>query len=190
MARPSVGTRSQAESDTALFAHVAYRLEGKTTAEIASYASDVLRIKTGENAIRKAPATSARLSGLTQPDGAIRSWLRIDTAAMDFFTALVRVRSAELTAFGGLDKISGVIHVMRLEAPGDLLAFVLYERRSDQARLKARIEEQGEIVSWEVVSQQTEDPAVKTWRGLARAAAEREGLLKDEGAHEQLDSAM
>jgi hypothetical protein len=181
MPRPTVGTRRQPESDTALFANVAYRLEGKTTAEIASYANQVLRINTGENAIRKAPATSARLSGLVQPERAVRDWLRIDAAALDLFSALVRVRSSHVSKYGGLDQIAGVVRVFRLEASGDLIAVVLYERRSDQARIRVQLEELGEIVSWEVVADETEEPAVGTWRALARQAAEREGLLLEHG---------
>ncbi|MDQ3163410.1 MAG: hypothetical protein M3Q92_11375 [Actinomycetota bacterium] len=156
-------------------------LEGKSTAKIASYASEVLRIKAGENAIRKAPATSVRLSALDQPERAVRSWLHVDTDQLDLFTALVRVRSTHVGAYGGLDEIAGVVQVLRLEAEGDLLALVLYEQRSDRARLRARLEELGEIMSWEVVSNQSVEPALATWRALTKQAAEREGLLAEHG---------
>lgn len=176
MARRAVGTRPQPESDTALFAHVAYRLEGRTTAEIASYASEVLRIKTGENAIRKAPATSARLSERAEPERAVRPWVRVDLAAFDLFSALVRVRSSHPGVYHGIDQITGVVQVLRLEAVGDIVALVVYERRSEQVRIRARLEELGEVVSWEVIADQTEDPAVETWQALTRQAADREGL--------------
>jgi hypothetical protein len=180
MSRTSVGRCPQPESDTALFAHVAYRLEGKTAAEIAGYASEVLRIKAGENAIRKAPATCGRLSGLPAPERALRSWLCVDTDAFDLFTAVVRLRSNHAGTYGGMDEIAGVAQILRLEAKGDLLAIVLYEKRSDQTRLRAQLEELGRIVSWEVVAHQTHEPAIATWRALTRQAAVREGLLADE----------
>jgi hypothetical protein len=180
MSRTPVGTRPQAESDTALFAHVAYRLEGKTTAEIATYANDVLQIKAGENAIRKAPATCARLCGLTAPEQAVRPWLRVDTDALDLFTAVVRVRSTHAGTYAGMDRIAGVVQIFRLEGEGDLFAIVVYERRSDQTRLRARMEELGEIVSWEVVAHQTQWPTIATWRALTQQAAQREGLLAEQ----------
>jgi hypothetical protein len=51
-------------------------------------------------------------------------------------------------------------------------------RRSARAcTMSPSTSELGEIVSWEVVADQTEEPAAGTWRALARQAADREGLL-------------
>jgi hypothetical protein len=177
MGRKSVGTQPQPQSDTALFAHIAYRLEGKTTGEIRRYASEVLQIKVGENAIRKAPATSARILHLPSPEVALRPWLRVDTDALDLFTAIVRLRSGRRGGFGGVDRIPGVTQLFRLEQSNELVAAVIYERRSDQMRLRARLSELAEVISWEVVAEQRLDPALATWRALARGAAAREGLL-------------
>jgi hypothetical protein len=137
----------------------------------------VLRIKAGENAIRKAPATSARLLDLPSPEAALRPWIHVDTDALNFFTAIVRLRSSRPGPYAGIDEIPGVTQLFRLEANDQLLAVVLYERRSDQMRLRARLGELAEIISWEVVARQTLDPTITTWRALARDAAEQEGLL-------------
>jgi hypothetical protein len=177
MARRPVGTRAQPRSDTALFAHIAYRLEGMATSEIGPYATEVLHIKAGENAIRKAPATSSRLQDVASPDAALRPWLNVDADALDFFTAVVRLRCRRHGRYAGIDKVPGVTQLFRLEASDELLAVVLYERRSDQIRLRARLGELAEIITWEIVARQTLNPAITTWRALARDAAEREGLL-------------
>ncbi|HEX8745184.1 MAG TPA: hypothetical protein VF712_18810 [Thermoleophilaceae bacterium] len=69
----------------------------------------------------------------------------------------------------------GVAHLIRLEA-SDLLAIVIFERRADQLRLRARLGELATVVSWEQIDAQTQEPAVRTWRWLAQRAAETEGL--------------
>jgi hypothetical protein len=176
MSRTPVGTTQQSRSDTALFAHVAWRLEGGRTDQIAEMGR-TLGIAVGDNAIRKAPNTAARLE---HRDGriALRRWCLVDLEALNFFEALVELRLAEPhdTAYRGLAGVAGVTHLLRT-AIERALAIVIYERRSDELALRAKLGEFARIVRWEVVKDHDETPAVGTWRALARQAAERERLI-------------
>lgn len=176
MARTPVGIRPQPETDTALFAHIAHRLDPEATTDIASYAAGELQIKAGSNAIRKAPATAARLALLANPRAAIQPWLRLDLEALDFFSALVRVEPLSAESRAALARETGVLELFSFEASTELVLLVTYERRSDQRNLRSRLGEHGRVLVWEVLEEHAYDPAVHTWRSLTRAAAAREGL--------------
>jgi hypothetical protein len=176
MSRTPVGTTQQARSDTALFAHIAWQLEGGRTNRVAEMGR-TLGIGVGENAIRKAPNAASRL----EPPNtriALRRWCLIDLEALDFFEALVKLRLAapQDASYRGLAEVAGVTHLLRT-GPARALAIVIYERRSDEQALRAGLAEFARIVSWEVLESHDETPAIVTWRALARRAAEREGLL-------------
>jgi len=176
MSRTPVGTTQQPRSDTALFAHVAWRLEGGRTDRIAEMGR-TLGIAVGDNAIRKAPSTAARLE---HGDGriALRQWYLVDLQALDFFEALVELQLAQRhdSAYRGLAGVAGVTHLLRAGTER-ILALVIYERQSDEQALRARLGEFAKIVRWEVLEDHDETPAVGTWRALARQAAERERLI-------------
>ena len=176
MTRKPDGIRPQAETDAALFAHIAYRLDDIRVKEIHRYATSVLGIDVGYNAIRFAPATAARIADLPSPP--LRPWLLVDLDALNFFTALVCVRNAsDSDVFSAVARVPGVVHVMRLMSHGDVVAIVIYEDRAQQRMLRARLGEIADIVSWEHVDFASHEPAILTWRSLARRAGEREGLL-------------
>lgn len=176
MSRTPVGTTQQARSDTALFAHVVWRLEGGGNNRAAEIGR-TLGIAVGDNAIRKAPSTAARLE---HKDGriAVRRWCLVDLEALNFFEALVELRLAEPhdTAYRGLAGVAGVTHVLRT-GTDRALAIAIYERRSDEQALRAGLGEFARIVRWEALQDHDETPAVGTWRALARQAAERERLV-------------
>lgn len=176
MSRTPVGTTQQPRSDTALFAHVAWRLEGGRTDRIAEMGR-TLGIAVGDNAIRKAPSTAARLE---HRDGriAVRRWCLVDLEVLNFFEAIVELQLAELrdTAYRGLTGVPGVTHLLRTDIER-VLAIVIYERRSDEQALRASLGEFAKIVRWEVLEDHDATPAVGTWRALARQAAERERLI-------------
>lgn len=171
----TVGALPMAKSDTALFAHIAWRLEGKVTEELTEYGRQ-LEIRVGANAIRKALTTSDRLGRLASPGRVVLPWLRIDVAALDFFQAVVRLKTQGPDAAEVVGGVQGVVRVMSVEGSDDLLAIVIYERRSDRERLRARFSDIGEITSWEQIDLDTQNPAIATWRALAQSAAEREQL--------------
>jgi hypothetical protein len=176
MSRTPVGTTQQARSDTALFAHIAWQLEGGRTDRVAEMGR-TLGIAAGDNAIRKAPNAAGRLE---RPNGrtALRRWCLVDLEALDFFEALVELRLAASydAGYRGLAGVAGVTHLLRT-GTARALAIVIYERRFDEQALRVGLAEFARIVRWEVLENHDETPAVGTWRALARRAAEREGLL-------------
>jgi len=164
MTRAPVGTTQQARSDTALFAHVAWRLEGGRTDRIAEMGR-TLDIAVGENAIRKAPSTAARLEH-QRGRIAVRRWCLVDLEALDFFEALTELHLVNPPdpAYRGLAGVAGVTHLLRTGTER-ALAIVIYERRSNEQALRASLGEFAQIVRWEVVNDHNETPAVGTWRG-------------------------
>jgi hypothetical protein len=149
---------------------------GGRVAQIADVALE-LGIAVGETAIRKAPGTSPRIQGTTAKD-ALRSWILIDLEVLDFFEALVAVRLADSPdmAYRALAGVPGVSELLRT-GPRLAYAIVIYDRRSEERALRARIEEFAHVDRWEVIQHHDRAPALATWRTLARRAADRERLL-------------
>jgi len=174
MSRTPVGTIQQPRSDTALFAHVAWQLEGGRIAALPEM-RHTLGVGVGDNAIRKALRTAARLESR---DGskALRPWCLVDLEALDFFEALVELRLSTPDDAAHLAGVMGVTHLLRVNAER-VLAVVVYERRSSERALRASLEEHAQIVRWEVLDDHDQTPAISTWRALARQAAGRERLL-------------
>jgi hypothetical protein len=176
MAGQPVGNVSQPRSDTALFAHIAAGLSDVGVEELQRFATDTLQVAVGANAIRRARGTSQRIVGVAVPDNVIRPWLLVDAGALDFFHAIVRVRLLDQAKGVRLEQTAGVLKVTRLEGSRDVIVDVIYERRSDQRRLEAKLGEIAEVLSWEVVTEQSHEASVLTWSELAKTAAQRELL--------------
>jgi hypothetical protein len=159
-----------ASSGTALFAHIAYQLAGVPLAELDSWLESA-GIAVGAQIVRKAGATSSRVAGRR----ALYPSVRVDLDVLDLFCAVVRLK----TTGGIFDEVAdlpGVVELLHVEASGDLLVVVVYEQRSDQQQLRARLAEHGEVMSWEQCDAQTQAPAAATWRQFAANAAVAEGL--------------
>ena len=177
MARQADGTRPQPETDTALFAHLAYKLEGVATAKLNEWARQ-LGVRVRVDALRNAPRHAVRLDGLVDRGSVARPWLLPDWQTLNFFMAAVRLKLSEtqLAATTPLETIVGVIEVFAWR--GGALAIVVYERRSDRNALRARIEDFAEIENWQEIESHRPRGVVTTFRGLALQAAARERLLE------------
>lgn len=131
MGAPTKGTVSQPLSDTALFAHIAFNLEDKKLHEYPGWAGR-LGVGVGKSAVRDAPATAARLDGVPDRQVAVRPWVDVDWRRLDFFVALVRLAiPGDAGAIDLLEAVPGVVSVCRLTAGDEVVATVVYERRSD-----------------------------------------------------------
>jgi hypothetical protein len=178
MARQADGIRPQPETDTALFAHLAYKLEGVATGGLNDWAQQ-LGIRVRADALRNAPRHAARLEGVADPRSVVRPWLLPEWRALNFFMAAVRVElpRAEPAAAKALEIIAGVIEVFAWERGA--LAIVVYERRSDRDALRARLEDFAEIESWQEIESHRPQAVIDTFRALALQAAAKERLLEE-----------
>lgn len=179
MTRTPVGTLRQPLSDTALFAHIAYRLEDVRVGDLSSWAKQ-LGVLVGEKAIRDAPRTAERLKTPHGSSPAIRPWALVDFASLNMFAAIVtlRVAGARRQTSRALEQTLGVIEVLVPSHSNELLVVVAYERRHDKTALEAKLGEFAEVVGWQELDERLPDAAISTFRGLALAAAGREGLLR------------
>jgi hypothetical protein len=178
MTRPPVGTVTQPRSDTALFAHVAMRLENVQVERLEEWARE-LGIRIGVKALREAPQTTERLLSAADAGRAVHRWALIDYAALNFFTALVtlRVERRERMTLSRLEQVSGVVDLLAVEHSREVLALVIFERLSDKRVLEGVLGEFGDIVDWRPIEEQRPRAAIGTFRSLALAAAGRERLL-------------
>lgn len=173
-----VGTRKQPLSDTALFAHVAARLEGIGVGHLRTWAEE-LGVRAGPLAIRRAPFTAELLADAPDRERAVRRWALVDYDALDLFLAVVTLRCSEShrDTLLGIEQLAGVVELLGLD-DGQVLAIVIYERRSDQRALQTALGEFADVESWRVVDERRPLAAISTFRHLARAAARRERLLR------------
>jgi hypothetical protein len=178
MTRTPVGTIPQPRSDTALFAHIAMRLENVAVKRLDEWAQE-LGIRVGAKALRGAPRTAARLLNAPGASRVVRRWALVDFDVLNFFAALVtlRIERRESTTMSRLEQVSGVIELLPVEHSQEVFAVVIFERRSDQCALKSMLTEFGDIVDWRPIEEQRPRAAINTFRSLALAAAERERLL-------------
>jgi hypothetical protein len=176
MTRTSVGTDTQARSDTALLAHVAYKLEGVATKDLSRWAV-ALGISVGEQAIRKAPRTAARMQGQARAR-VVGPRTEVDYAALNFFQAMVTLQpsSPREQTTRELERVCGVVELLAAEDRDELFALVVYERLSDKRTLRGRLAEHGDVIDWCAIEQRRTAAAAATFRALARQAAKRERL--------------
>jgi hypothetical protein len=180
MPRPPVGTDTQPRSDTALFAHIAWRLEDVGIKDLESWTHE-LGIRVGEKAIREAPKTAQRLLHL--PGGSpVRRTALIDYAALDFFTALVTLRTKgdRDEVIRKVGQVRGVVELLSVEDSEDVLALVVFERLSDKRTLEGMLSEHADIRGWQTIEERRHQPAAMTFRSLALDAAARERLLVEQ----------
>jgi hypothetical protein len=70
-----------------------------------------------------------------------------------------------------------VRHLIDTSHTRDVVAFVVFDGSRERRDLRARLEELAERMIWEDILHETHEPAVQTWRHLARVAAASEDLL-------------
>ncbi|HVY79067.1 MAG TPA: hypothetical protein VG898_11225 [Solirubrobacterales bacterium] len=175
MSRTPDGTVPQPRSDTALFAHYAYKLEDAKTHDLNRWASRV-GLAVGRDALRNAPKHAARLDRAADRDAVAAPWLRVDWHALDFFMAMVRLQLIAPRK-SDLDSLEGLEGIVDLYVAGETaLAIVVFERRSDRESLRLRLGDFGTILDWDEVDEHRPGALTSTFRGLARAASLREGL--------------
>jgi len=198
MARPPVGNVPQAQSRTALFAYIAGKLAGVPVAGLAAFYTNELRVNIGREgaehaaAARRHAVPGKRRRGptpaTTEPpprpeDAALREWLLVEEHKLDLFTALVRVRGIDGETPGDLLKrvqeIRGVRQVFELSEHWEIVTVVVYEGRLDRERLKTELQELAIVQSFEDIGTETHQPALATWKYLARRAAAAEGFAGD-----------
>jgi hypothetical protein len=174
--RHPLGSDRQNRTDTALFGHIAYKLEGVRLSGLEGWAED-LGILVGTDALRKAPENSLRLQGRPQRRSALRASLTIDWSALNLFSAVVRLRIADRNAIAQLERVTGVVDLYGVAGGQTAVLVVVYERLHDQEALKRRLSEFGEMLDWDQVESHRPDAVIRTSRAFAREAAQREGLL-------------
>jgi hypothetical protein len=172
------GNENQLLTDTALFGHIAARLEGVVEDDLPGWAAK-LGIDVGANALRKSPNHATRI-GASAGRSVLRKSLAIDWASLNFFSATARLRLHGSDDFQRLAAVPGVVDLYLLEGALALL-IVVYERLNDQRALESGLRAFGELESWERIESYRHDALQRTSREFARRAAEREGLLRSPG---------
>lgn len=176
MGHPTKGIVAQPLSDTALFAYLAFKFEDRKLREYTQWA-ERLGVDVGKTAVRDAPSTAARLEESPDRARAVRPWVNVNWLELNFFVALVRLRTSDpLGVINLLEGVAGVVTVCRMASPGELVVTVVYERRSDREALRRRFADLGDLLGWDEVEEQRSDAAASTARTFAREAAAREHL--------------
>jgi hypothetical protein len=190
VARTTLGTRRQDTSRTALFAYVAAQLAGLSTGQInETFRSWGLAI-TQDSATRAASA--ARVPSTKQRPGrrpsrvaarkssnVLRDWLLVDELRLDLEVAFIRwpgngARQSELIA--GLSSTDGVRHIFETSRARDVYAIVVFDGVEQRRALRARLEELADVLEWEDILFETQEPSISLWRMLAQRAAQTENL--------------
>lgn len=188
MGRPPDGTGRKTESRTAVFAYIAARLaDVREVDENAFYERLGLNLsRTTANKAGRA-ASHRRSSGFPAPEtgtapSAIRKWLIVEEADLDLEVALVRFPSASSRhehLVPTLVEIDGIRQVIEVEGTFEVFAVVLCDGPISRKRLQAVLRERtGLDPAWLTVEHETWRPALRTWAGLARRQAARDGLLR------------
>lgn len=178
MARPTDGNVAKQRSRTALFAHIAARLEGWKYADDGSYFRDVLHVAVNARAGRVAAQAFRESDSAGVPR--MRTWLLIDEPAADLDVSLLRFPGdgrPQPDLFEALQMMPGVRQLLQLAGEGDVLAVVIFDGARARRQLRSRLQrELGVTPSWQEVERESWQPAVGSWRALAQDAAAAEGL--------------
>lgn len=180
-------------STTAVRAYIATRLEGRTDE---GFLNDDLGVALNTTAVRRAAGPwrwrppgyqrpGRRAESIQQPGAgtAIRDWLTVQAGDLDLGLGLltfdVTGAQAQRELYRAVAAVAGVVQVL---AAGDghdrrVFAVVITDGERDRRRLRSTVDELGHDWRWDEVDHETVEPAIRTWRHLARAAARREGLL-------------
>jgi hypothetical protein len=114
------------------------------------------------------------------PTGRVRDWILTDDIALDLEIAVVRfpgtgARQGDLLA--ALRGVNGVRHVLDLSHDRSVIAIVVFPDANHRRAIRAQLEEVSTSLEWDDVLFESQESTINTWRWLARAAAEAEGLL-------------
>jgi hypothetical protein len=87
-------------------------------------------------------------------------------------------RRAQRSVYQRLQRVVGVVQLLATSAGKErqVVALVLVDGANDRRRLEDQLDELVADWAWQYVDLQTVEPAVATWRHLAREAARREQL--------------
>ena len=90
-------------------------------------------------------------------------------------------RSSE-EIFEILGDLSGVRQLLQVGSTGEILAVVVFDGARARRELRAVIQERLQMrPQWDEIEQETFEPALRTWRELARKVAGDEDLTLDGG---------
>jgi hypothetical protein len=171
MARPADGKIAKAGSRSALFAHIAARLAQQQRKGDSRFFREVLRINVHEKAGRDAATASG---------SSLRKWMLVREPDLDLDVSLLRFRPGSRSPeeiYETLGQLSGVRQLLRIGTSGEILAVVVFDGARMRRELRAVIQERLQLrPQWEEIEQETFQPALRTWRDLARKAARDEGL--------------
>ena len=166
---------AKASSRTALFAHIAARLDGQPRRDDSAYFQTQIKVRVSEKAGRDA-ADAARDS--------LAKWVLVSEGDLDLDVSLLRfepgVRPPE-EIVEVLRGISGIRQILQLGTSGEVLAVAVFDGARARRELRAVIQERlGIRPRWDEVESETFAPATRTWRDLARKAAHDEDLIVEE----------
>lgn len=187
-------------SRAAQFAHVAARLHGAPTREHGEWFVSKLKINLSQPQAERAVIPIRHVSPLKDARGrpgerkqktpwAFREWLDVREERFDLIKVLITIEGAgdaprELSA--QLEALPGIRQIIEGATTRNLTAVALLRNVREEDRLRARIEELTERrVIWEHIRSETTDPALATWRELARAQARDEGMLRSGSVAEE-----
>jgi hypothetical protein len=174
MSRPSDGKTAKASSRTALFAHIAARLDLRQRDSDSSFFKNELHVNINEKAGRDAAKASRR---------SLKKWVLVREADLDLDVSLLRFKAGERTSdeiFEVLEEVSGIRQLLQIASTGEVLAVAVFDGARARRELRAVIRERLQIrPQWDEIEQETFDPALRTWRELARKAARDEALALD-----------
>lgn len=190
--RPRHGDARKDRSVAAVRAYIACRLAGRLDH---AFLADELGVALNTTAVRRAagplhwrpPGYRARggaAGGSPPPSGtAMRDWLMVRPSELNLGLGLLTFPTAGAQAqrelYRTLGGVVGVVHVLAVGDGRDrrVVALVLTDGEDDRRRLRVELDEFGNGWQWDEVDDETLEPAVETWRHLARTAARREDLL-------------
>jgi hypothetical protein len=86
---------------------------------------------------------------------------------------------AQRELYRALQAVVGITHLLAVGDGRDrrVVALVLTDGEQDRRRLRTQLDEFADSWRWDEVDDETVEPAIETWRCLARSAARREDLL-------------
>lgn len=179
MARPPVGKAAQQQTQTALFAFVAARMNRVDTAELDGFFHR-LGLTVGANGARRAARdarSAAAARGLRPP---FEERFFVDEHALGLEKVVIRVpgvRTGQGRLRARVLALSQVRQLIEGETTGDLYAIAVVRNGEERRALRAQLDELSEErPDMEPVAYETHAPARRLWRHLTRMAAPHEGL--------------
>jgi len=189
--RPREGGPRKDRSDSAVRSYVAARLAERPDQD---FLTGELGVAINTTAVSRAagplrwrpPGYKPRgraAGGSPPPSGtAIRDWLAVRARELGLGLGLLTVPAAgaQRELYRALRSVVGIVHLLAVGDGRDrrVIALVLTDGEDDRRRLRAGLDEFADSWQWDEVDDETVEPAIETWRCLARSAARREGLLE------------